>query len=213
MVCAVQRVFFDLDGTLMDPLLGITRCIQYALERLGLEAPASSELTWCIGPPLLGTFRTLVGAARAEEGLRLYRERFGTVGWQENAPYPGVPETLAQLSDSGLTLFVATSKPLVYAERIVEHFQLGQYFQRVFGSELDGTRSHKTPLLEYALAETRSGGAATMIGDREHDVIGARNNGMRSISVTYGYGSRAELIAAAPDEWVDRPEDLVSLFA
>jgi phosphoglycolate phosphatase len=90
---------------------------------------------------------------------------------------------------------------------------LGQYFQRVFGSELDGTRSHKTPLLEYALAETRPRGPATMIGDREHDVIGARNNGMRSISVTYGYGSRSELEAAAPDELVDRPEDLVALLA
>jgi phosphoglycolate phosphatase len=209
----VQRVFFDLDGTLMDPVLGITRCIQYALERLGRQAPASSELTWCIGPPLLDTFRTLVGAAQAEQALGLYRERFGTLGWQENAPYPGVPETLTRLSDSGLTLFVATSKPLVYAERIVEHFQLGQYFQRVFGSELDGTRSHKTPLLEYALAETRPRGPATMIGDREHDVIGARNNGMRSISVTYGYGSRSELEAAAPDELVGRPEDLVALLA
>ena len=207
----MQRVFFDLDGTLTDPFVGITRCVQHALRQLDLPIPPATELSWCIGPPLLGSFRTLVGEARAEHALALYRERFGKVGWQENKPYPGVMETLTDLSGRDLELYVATSKPLVYAERIIEHFNLAPHFRRVFGSELDGTRSHKTPLLQYALAETGTG-VATMIGDREHDVIGARNNAMRSIGVTYGYGSRQELEGAAPDELVDRPEDLLPLL-
>lgn len=192
--------------------MGITRCIQYALDELDLEVPPADQITWCIGPPLLESFQTLVGDGLADQALSLYRERFGEVGWRENAPYEGVAETLAVLADSDLDMFVATSKPSVYARQIVEHFQLSQYFRGVFGSELDGTRTGKTELLQFALAETRATGHATMIGDREHDIVGARNNRMRTIGVTYGYGSLAELEKAAPDELVHRPADLVGLL-
>ena len=207
-----RYVFFDLDGTLTDPVVGITRSIQYALEQLDLEVPPAEQLTWCIGPPLLESFQSIVGEHRAEQALALYRERFADLGWRENTPYEGVAAMLAALADADRNLFVATSKPLVYAEQIIEHFGMDQYFDRVFGSELDGTRTRKADLLEFALAETQCNHNATMIGDRHHDVLGARHNGMRTIGVTYGYGSRAELEQAAPDQLVDRPCDLVGLL-
>ena len=206
------HVFFDLDGTLTDPIVGITRCIQYALARLDLPAPPADELGWCIGPPLLESFQILVGEARAAQALKLYRERFGDVGWRENVPYDGIVQALTALAASELTLFVATAKPLVYAQQIIEHFHLDPYFDRVFGSELDGTRTGKTDLLKFALAETGCKGGATMIGDRSHDVIGARNNQMRTIAVTYGYGTRAELEGVYPDQVAERPADLVDLL-
>ena len=208
---AQAAVFFDLDGTLTDPKIGITRSIRFALKKLRVDSPSEDELTWCIGPPLLDSFSKLVGDKHAQQALRHYRERFADVGWRENTPYPGILQTLAGLVDAGRTLYVATSKPHIYARRIIEHFEMGRYFSEVFGSELDGTRSAKTDLLRYALAETRSKGAI-MIGDREHDVIGALNNGMRAIGVTYGYGSREELEKAGAEEIVSQPEDLLSLL-
>lgn len=208
-------VCFDLDGTLTDPKPGITGCIRYALERLGHQPPPADALTWCIGPPLLGSFQTLLGnAEQAAEALALYRERFGTVGLFENAVYPGVEAALASCRDAGYRMFVATSKPTVYAERIVAHFGLASYFEAVVGSELDGTRADKTALLAWLLdrygvaAET-----AIMIGDRQYDVIGARNNGMASIGVTYGYGNRTELVDAGAGWIVDRPADIPAVLS
>lgn len=208
---AQEAVFFDLDGTLTDPKVGITRSIRFALEKLQVDGPSEDELTWCIGPPLLESFAALVGERHASQALEYYRERFEEIGWRENTPYPGILQTLASLVDAGRTLYVATSKPHIYARRIIKHFEIGQYFSEVFGSELDGTRSAKTDLLRYALAETRST-SGVMIGDREHDVIGALNNGMRAIGVTYGYGSREELEKAGAEETVNNPEDLLSLL-
>ena len=207
-----DSVFFDLDGTLTDPKIGITRSIQYAMERLSLEVPVKDELTWCIGPPLLGSFCSLVGDECAGQALHYFRERFSDMGWKENTLYPGISETLAKLSNSGLRLHVATSKPLVFARKIVVHFEMHRYFGEVFGSELDGTRENKKDLLRYALSKTRSAGAATMIGDRKHDVIGALHNGMRAIGVSYGYGSVEELERAGVHEIAGRPEDLPSLL-
>ncbi len=194
----MKTIFFDLDGTLTDPKIGITRSIQYALEKLGREVPHQDELTWCIGPPLHASFVKLLGEIHlADRALLLYRERFGDVGMFENAVYAGIETMLASLADGSRRLFVATSKPHVYASRIIEHFKLGGYFEQVFGSELDGTRVDKTELLQYALLTTGIDPAeALMIGDRSHDIVGARNNGLRALGVLYGYGSKQELMQA-----------------
>ncbi len=191
----MQTIYFDLDGTLTDPKPGITGSIQYALEKLGQPVPSQDELTWCIGPPLLASLKKLTGTdALADQALLLYRERFSNVGLFENTPYQGIHDTLATVAATGARMFVATSKPAVYAERIVAHFGLRDYFERVFGSELDGTRVDKRDLLRYALEEAKVDPRnAIMIGDRSHDVVGARTNGMTAIGVLYGYGSEAEL--------------------
>ncbi|MEM8613471.1 MAG: HAD hydrolase-like protein [Cyanobacteria bacterium P01_H01_bin.105] len=204
-----QTVYFDLDGTLLDPKIGITTSIQYALEQLGCDVLPKDELTWCIGPPLLHSFCSLVGAKQAEQAVVLYRERFATVGWKENVPYSGIKETLRTLVDQGLILYVATSKPSVYAEKIIDYFELRPYFSRVFGSELDGTRANKAELLQFALSETNPAAEPTMIGDRKHDMIGALANGMKTIGVTYGYGSVPELEQAGAMKLANRPEDLL----
>lgn len=191
----MQTIYFDLDGTLTDPKPGITGSIQYALKKLGQPIPSQDELTWCIGPPLHASLKRLVGTDElADQALLLYRERFSEVGLFENTPYQGIHDTLATLAATDQRMFVATSKPAVYASRIVDHFGLKPYFERVFGSELDGTRVDKRDLLRYALDEARvDPGKAIMIGDRSHDVVGARSNGMTAIGVLYGYGSEAEL--------------------
>jgi phosphoglycolate phosphatase len=191
-------IFFDLDGTLTDPKPGITGSIQYALEKLGRKVPTQDELTWCIGPPLRPSFAMLLGGEDyADRAIELYRERFGTVGLFENSVYPDMAEVLAALRAEPRRMFVATSKPHVYASRIIAHFGLSEHFDHVFGSELDGTRVNKADLLAYALEQTGvDPAAAVMIGDRSHDVVGARRNGIRPIGVTYGYGSAEELLEA-----------------
>jgi phosphoglycolate phosphatase len=200
-VKSLYSAFFDLDGTLTDPKPGITRCIQYALERLGFPVPAEDSLIWCIGPPLHASMKKFVGTDElAHRAVELYRERFRDVGLYENEVYAGIEETLAKVAAGGRRLFVATGKPKVYANRIVEHFGLGRHFEHIFGSELDGTRADKADLLAYALTEARGDPArAIMIGDRSHDVVGARKNGMKAIGVLYGYGSLVELMDAGAD--------------
>ncbi|WP_407166319.1 HAD family hydrolase [Bradyrhizobium sp. ORS 111] len=191
-------IFFDLDGTLTDPKPGITGSIQYALRKLGRPVPSQDELTWCIGPPLRASFATLLGGEEyADQAVALYRERFGDVGLFENAVYPDIVEVLATLRQGPRRMFVATSKPHVFATRIIAHFGLSGYFDHVFGSEFDGTRVNKVDLLAYALEQTGADPAqAVMIGDRSHDVIGAKRNGIRAVGVTYGYGTAEELIEA-----------------
>lgn len=203
-----NTVFFDLDGTLTDPKVGITTCIQFALEKLNVDVPARDDLTWCIGPPLLQSFDLLVGKERSTQALSFYRERFSDIGWKENTLYPEIENTLARLCGIGFRLYVATSKPHVYATQIIEHFQMGQYFDAIYGSELDGTRADKSDLLEFALSHTKAEGNVIMVGDREHDILGALANGMSTIGVTYGYGSRQELIQAGAGKLVSRPADL-----
>jgi phosphoglycolate phosphatase len=195
----MDAIFFDLDGTLTDPKPGITRSIQYALQKLDHPTmPTEDELTWCIGPPLRASFVRLLGAeTSADLAVSYYRERFSDIGLYENGVYDGIGEVLTALCASGHRLFVATSKPHVFAERIIDHFGLRGHFERVFGSELDGTRVDKSRLLEYALKEASVDPARTlMIGDCSHDMIGAKNNGMKGIGVLYGYGSRDELLQA-----------------
>ncbi len=196
----IRNILFDLDGTLTDPKTGIVGCIRYALAELGVEAPVDDELLWCIGPPLKQSFEKLLAGRRdeAERALALYRVRFGDVGMYENDVYDGVPALLETLSDRNL--FVATSKPQVYAKPILEHFGLAHYFQGIYGSELDGARSDKRHLLGHLLAEQKLTAAETvMIGDRRHDAEGARANGLTTIWVEWGYGDKAECDEVKPD--------------
>jgi phosphoglycolate phosphatase len=211
----INTVFFDLDGTLTDPKIGITASIQYALEKLNLPVPTQDELTWCIGPPLRTSFVALLGGEEhADRAVALYRERFGDVGLFENTLYAGIEETLTAVAASGRKLFVATSKAHVYADRIIDHFGLRKYFAHVFGPELDGTHADKSDLLRYALEKTSTDPAhAIMIGDRKHDVIGAANNGMPTIGVLYGYGSREELTKAGAAHLCKSPGEIPGLIA
>lgn len=207
-----QSIFLDLDGTLTDPKLGITRCIQHALQALGEPVPETDTLTWCIGPPLLDSFEQLVGARRAPEAVAHYRARFADTGLFENALYPGIPDSLAQLQAAGCRLYLATSKPLVFARRIVEHFALDPYFDDLFGSELDGTRSHKADLLEHALTVSGADLAQSiMVGDRQHDMLGARAVGMLGVGVLYGYGDAQELSQHGAHTLLETPEELPQL--
>jgi phosphoglycolate phosphatase len=212
----LDAIFFDLDGTLTDPKIGITRSIQYALGKLDHPAiPSEDELTWCIGPPLRGSFAKLLGGeTSADLAVSLYRERFSGIGIYENAVYAGIADVLTALSASGHRLFVATSKPHVFAERIIDHFGLRPHFERVFGSELDGTRADKSDLLEYALKTTSVDPSKTlMIGDRSHDMIGAKSNGMGAIGVLYGYGSKNELMEAGAGQVCATPHAILDCIS
>ena len=203
-------ICFDLDGTLSDPKLGITRSIQHALRELGRPVPTADDLTCCIGPPLLGSFKKLLGSRKeAENALLLYRERFTETGIYENELYPGITAALSGLKSSGRRMFVATSKPKAFADRIIEHFGLSPYFEAIYGSEFDGTRSDKSELLGWVVAQERLSPAQTvMVGDRSHDVAGARKNGMATLGVLYGYGTMAELLEAGADDLCHSPTDL-----
>jgi len=207
-------LFFDLDGTLTDPKDGIVRCIGHALAALGETVPADDDLLWCIGPPLQTSFAQMLGGQeRVEQAVQLYRERFSTIGMFENAVYDGVPALLETLKSHGHRLYLATSKPHVYADKILDHFELSGFFERSFGAELDGTRADKTDLLAYAIAQTGAlPDTAWMVGDRKHDMIGARANRVKGIGVLYGYGSRDELELAQAHAVVERPLDLIGLL-
>lgn len=192
-----HAVLFDLDGTLTDPRVGITRCVQLALSRCGIEVADPDTLTPYIGPPLLESFDRHHGldALRGLQAIGHYRERFAEVGWRENELYPGIPEMLAELHAAGTLIMVATSKPTVFAEQIVTHFGLAPFIDLVAGSNLDNTRVAKSEVIAHVLAE-RPGLAEreiVMVGDREHDIIGARHNGLDAIGVAYGYGGVNEL--------------------
>jgi phosphoglycolate phosphatase len=200
-------LFFDLDGTLTDPARGITRSLQHALVALGREAPPREELLRYIGPPLRGTFVDLLATderAVIDAAIGHYRERFATVGLYENEVYPDVPDGLASLREAGHRLWVVTSKPAVYAHRIVEHFRLTSLFAGVHGAELSGERADKVALIAHVLEVERIDPAgAWMIGDRAEDVRGGRANGTGTVGVLWGYGSEEELAAAQPDVIVD----------
>jgi phosphoglycolate phosphatase len=205
-------ILFDLDGTLTDPKAGITRSVQYALETMGQPVPSEDDLEWVIGPPLRASFLTLVGEEWADEGVRLYRERFGVTGLFENELIDGIPQLLEQLQADGKRMFVATSKPEVFAVRIIEHFGLNRFFERVYGSELDGTRVDKRDLLPYIQSqEGFASHQAVMIGDRKHDVIGAKSIQVPTIGVRWGYGSDDELKAAGVHRLVDHPSEIATL--
>ncbi|HXZ84375.1 MAG TPA: HAD family hydrolase [Myxococcota bacterium] len=203
----MRALLFDLDGTLTDPKPGITRAIQYALRKGGHPVPAVDALEPFIGPPLEQSFRELLclSPAAARQALADYREYFDARGWRENSVYPGIPELLAELRGRGARLVLATAKPTVFAERILAHFELGQHFESVVASHLDGRRVDKCELIADALASLFGVARESVahVGDRSHDVLGARANGITAIAVGYGYGTPAELQAAQPDALAD----------
>jgi phosphoglycolate phosphatase len=196
----VVNILIDLDGTLTDPREGIVACFKHALVKLGQGCPSDSELERYIGPPLYESFGQLLGSTdpqRINRAVDLYRDRFSSTGMFENTVYPGIEPALAMLRDLGAVLFVATSKAQVFAERIIEHFGLDRFFRAVYGSELDGARANKADLIAHILkAESILPLSALMVGDRAHDVLGAKANGVFAIGVLWGYGSREELVAA-----------------
>jgi len=193
-----RAVFFDLDGTLTDPKPGITRCIQHAMVGLGRTPPEADDLHWCIGPPLRGSFARLLDTsdgALLDRALALYRDRFGTIG-----------------RALGYRTFVVTAKPEIFAVRIIEHFSLAGLFERVHGSELDGRRTDKGDLIAHVLAQERlEPSRVVMVGDREHDAIGAARCAVRCVGVSYGYGTEAELRAQGVTALARSPRDILSL--
>lgn len=194
-------ILFDLDGTLIDPKVGITRSIQYALEAMNVTACQEDDFTWCIGPPLLDSFTEILGNSEdAEVALAKYRERFAQEGLFENEVYAGVPEMLAELTAKGHRLYLATSKPRVFAQKIMDIFDLSKYFTCIHGSELDGERGDKVALLTWIIEQEQlNAHNVIMIGDRKFDMIGAKGNNVRSVGVLYGYGGRSELENACAD--------------
>ena len=212
-----MSVFFDLDGTLCDPREGIVRCLKYALDQLGYPAPEDNYLVRYIGPPLHESFGTLLESSDAQlitRAVELYRRRFASKGIFENAVYGGLENALDALRRKDLRLHVVTSKPSVFATPIIEHIGLRKYFDRIYGSELDGTRANKSALIAHVLAEERATAAsAIMVGDREHDVRGALANGVTPVGVLWGYGSREELQRAGASLLCENPGMLVELLS
>lgn len=213
-----MHLLFDLDGTLTDPKQGILGCIRHALRELDIDIDPRTSLESCIGPPLRDSFRHLCGEAsgveRIEAAVSLYRERFASLGLFENRVYDGIPECLQELRASVDTLHLATSKPAVYAQRIVEHFELDRHLDGVYGSELDGRLGDKTELIGHIVEREKLPLEKTvMIGDRSFDMIGARNNRVLAIGVLWGYGSEAELEQAGADYLCASPRGLAELLS
>jgi phosphoglycolate phosphatase len=208
------RLFFDLDGTLTDPREGIVACLRHALEGVDVPPPSDDDLARLIGPPLQQSLRGLLGTERAHlaaTALELYRVRFRAVGMFENRVYAGIPEALAALRHAGWRLSVVTSKPHTFAVPILDHFGLVESFASVYGSELSGERTDKAELIGYALrAEGAPAEQVIMIGDRSHDIVGARANRVQSRGVLWGYGTREELADAGADGLFETVAALVS---
>ena len=209
----LNTIIFDLDGTLTDPKEGITRSIIHALDSLQVEVPSEAILTSFIGPPLHQSFASLgLNEEQVDDAIRAYRERFIVTGMYENKVYEGVPQMLAQLKARGFKLAVATSKPKPFAVTILKHFELDQYFDVIAGSNLDGTKTAKADVITLALSELGDVIGAVMIGDRKHDIIGAKVHGLTSIGVTFGYGSYEELEQAGADKIVSSVAELQQLL-
>lgn len=210
-------LLFDLDGTLTDPRPGIVRCMRYSLDKLGAPCPSDDVLASFIGPPLRGTFATILETSDrelVERALAFYREQYGQTGLFENHVYDGVARMLDQARLTASASFVATLKPKTYADRIVHRLGLGRYFTGVYGPELEGRFDDKVDLLAHLLAtEKISAESAVMIGDRAGDIVAARANRVRSIGVLWGYGSESELADAGADSLCASPSELASCLS
>lgn len=225
-----KYLLFDLDGTLTDPKEGITTSVQYALRSFGIEEPDLEKLTPFIGPPLRESFMRFYGFGeeQAGEAVEKYREWFRPKGIFQNSIYPGIKEMLEMLEERGKVLAVASSKPQVFVEQVLQYFGIYRYFRVVVGSELDGRRDAKEEVVAEALrqleeagwgkkeglAETRRAGedGAVMIGDRKFDVSGGKEHGLVTVGVTFGYAEEGELEAAGADFLVDTVEELGRLL-
>ena len=207
-----RYVMFDLDGTLLDSQQGISRCMNHALRQLGSEARDADQLKQFIGPPLDHAFATLLDTkdeSLIAQAIEAYRQRFREVGIFESQPYVGIPEMLRAMRGNGLSLWLVTSKPQPFAERLVAHFFPEVHFAAIHGATFDDTRKAKVDVIRHALKTQRVEPThAVMVGDRDQDILGAKRNGTASIAVLWGYGSEDELVACQPDDMVDRPEAL-----
>jgi phosphoglycolate phosphatase len=210
----ITNVLFDLDGTLTDPAEGIIRCIQYSLTKLEISCPPREELACYIGPPLREVFVSICNSpdeAFVERAVAVFRERFSTIGLFENTPYAEVSQMLSDFKSKSYRLFVATSKPQVFAERILKHFSLTDYFIEIQGNDLEGRLDDKAQLVRDLVTRRSLIPEETiMVGDRKHDVNAAKRNGLISLGVTYGYGSREELFEAGVDYICDSPLEVVA---
>lgn len=210
-----QYIFFDLDGTLTDPGIGITNSVAYALKKWNIEVSDRSELYCFIGPPLVDSFMKYYGFSEedANRAVEYYREYFSEKGLYENTIFDGTAKLLADLKAAGKKIVLATSKPQHFAEIILKHFHIDQYFDVVAGATMDGTRSKKMDVIFYALDQCRpeDKSQVIMVGDREHDIHGANNAGLDSIGVLCGYGDREELETAGATFIVENIEDVWEL--
>ncbi len=201
-------MLFDLDGTLTDPGIGITNSVAHALAHFGITVTDRTQLYYFIGPPLMDSFMEYYGFSeeQAQTAVQVYREYFADRGWAENTVYEGIESLLAELTAAGKTLLVATSKPQIFAERILTHFGLGKYFTHICGVTLQAPRGYsKADVIREALdrAGVTDLSAAVMVGDRHHDIDGAKAVGLSSVGVLYGYGDRTEHEAAGADAIVE----------
>ncbi|MBR6984619.1 MAG: HAD family hydrolase [Ruminococcus sp.] len=208
-----QYLLFDLDGTLTDPGIGITNSVIYALHKFDLEVSDPTVLYKFIGPPLKDSFKKYYGFSdeQSDLAIRYYRESFKKRGMFENEVYDGIQDLLKQLKSDGKTLIVATSKPEAFAVEILQHFDLYDYFNFVAGATMNDVRNKKADIIRYALetCHITNKSSAIMIGDREHDIIGANENGLDSIGVLFGYGTIDELKNAGATFIADTPMDIV----
>ncbi len=209
-------VFFDLDGTITDSGDGIKNSAAYALNKFGIPVPSRDELNKFIGPPLVGSFRNLFGMSDEDADLAViyYREYYAVKGIFENALYDGVTDMLEALKKAGKTIVLATSKPEIYANQILKYFNIYDYFTHICGAEMDHKRTDKHEVIEYALetAGVTDRSRVIMVGDRHHDIDGAKKSRLDSIGVTFGYGSEAELKDAGADHIVNNAKELTELL-
>lgn len=209
-----DTLLFDLDGTLTDSTEGIVRCLEYALERMGFDIPEDKNKF--LGPPLYRSFAEFCGMneEQVNEAVRIFRERYSTVGLFENRVYEGVPEMLKRLRDGGKRIMVATSKPEVYAVRIFDRFGLSQFFEIVGGANINGTRNDKDEVIEYVLekAGISDRSSVLMIGDRRQDVLGAHKTGLKCMGILWGFGSIEELTEAGADFIAETPEKAADML-
>lgn len=213
-----KAILFDLDGTLTESGEGITKSVQYALEKLGKPEEDLEKLKVFIGPPLMEQFMKYadLDEETARKAVEYYRERYSEKGIFENRPYPGVEDMLKELKRKKYLLTVASSKPEYYVKQILDHFQLTGYFDEIVGSEMNGKRTNKAEVIEETLSRLHMSDKrdqVIMIGDKEHDVFGARKAGLKCIAVSYGYGTEEELKNAAPFKTVASTDEILDFFA
>ena len=204
-------VIFDLDGTLTDSGEGIFNCVRYALEKMNRPVPDDQTLEKFIGPPLADSFMRICGMTEedAKEATRLYRERYNPVGWRENTVYPGIRSLLKNLKKQGAYLYVATGKPQTFAQRILDHFELSQYFDAIAGPQMGELHADKAALIRRVLPE---GKKALMVGDTTGDITGGKQCGIDTVGALWGYGRNEELIAAQPTHVCEKVTDLAQLL-
>lgn len=210
-----NTVLFDLDGTLTNPGQGITNSVAYALKKFGIEVEDRQELYKFIGPPLYESFMKYYGFSqeKAETAVSFFREYFRDTGIFENEVYGGITDLLDEIKNSGRRIILATSKPEEFAKRVLSHFGLDKYFDFVAGATMDSSRVEKSDVIAYAIKESGcTGENAVMIGDRLHDILGAKENGLDSIGVLFGYGSREELEEAGADYIAETVEEIIKFI-